>query len=83
VLVTRTFQAADRLSAGAVVVGGGVAANALLRSRMGEESKRRGLPLYLTPSELATDNAVMIAGYGYPLFLAGRTGTLEEDAFPR
>lgn len=83
VLVTRTFQAADRLSAGAVVVGGGVAANALLRVRMEDEARRRGLPLYLSPPDLATDNAVMVAGYAYPLYQAGRTGSLDMDAFPR
>ena len=45
----------------AVALGGGVAANALLRERAGRLCAERGLPLKLVPGELCTDNAAMIA----------------------
>jgi N6-L-threonylcarbamoyladenine synthase len=45
----------------AVALGGGVAANALLRERAGQLCAERGLRLKLVPAELCTDNAAMIA----------------------
>jgi N6-L-threonylcarbamoyladenine synthase len=45
----------------AVALGGGVAANAVLRKRVGELCRERGLRLKLVPAELCTDNAAMIA----------------------
>jgi tRNA N6-adenosine threonylcarbamoyltransferase len=45
----------------AVALGGGVAANAVLRERVGELCQQRGLRLKLVPAELCTDNAAMIA----------------------
>ena len=45
----------------AVALGGGVAANAMLRERVGELCRERGLRLKLVPAELCTDNAAMIA----------------------
>src|SRR5262249_52010213 len=55
----------DRALAGgewnAVALGGGVAANQLLRERVREVVERRGLRLKLVGLELCTDNAAMIA----------------------
>jgi N6-L-threonylcarbamoyladenine synthase len=45
----------------AVALGGGVAANRLLRHQVGELCAVRGLRLKLVPGELCTDNAAMIA----------------------
>ncbi|MBU0754363.1 MAG: tRNA (adenosine(37)-N6)-threonylcarbamoyltransferase complex transferase subunit TsaD [Planctomycetes bacterium] len=83
VLIKRTFQAMDQEGAKGLVVGGGVAANKLLRQRLKEEAAGRDISLYLSPSNYATDNAVMIAGLAYPLFNAGRIGDLETDAYAR
>jgi N6-L-threonylcarbamoyladenine synthase len=44
----------------AIAIGGGVAANALLRERVAELCEREGLELKLIPLELCTDNAAMI-----------------------
>ena len=44
----------------AVALGGGVAANTLLRRRVGEICAERGLQLKLVAPELCTDNAAMI-----------------------
>jgi N6-L-threonylcarbamoyladenine synthase len=45
----------------AVALGGGVAANSLLRERTGAVCGEQGLRLKLVPGELCTDNAAMIA----------------------
>jgi len=45
----------------AIALGGGVAANAVLRERVAELCEREGLALKLVPPELCTDNAAMIA----------------------
>jgi N6-L-threonylcarbamoyladenine synthase len=45
----------------AVALGGGVAANSLLRERTAAICERLGLRLKLVPGELCTDNAAMIA----------------------
>ena len=45
----------------AVALGGGVAANALLRQRVAELCEAEGLELKLVARELCTDNAAMIA----------------------
>jgi N6-L-threonylcarbamoyladenine synthase len=54
----------------AVALGGGVAANRLLRARTAELCERRGLRLKLVPMVLCTDNAAMIgsaARFGTPV----------------
>lgn len=83
VLARRLVQAAERIDAGGLLVCGGVAANRALRARLAEEAERTGLPLFMPPMRLATDNAVMVAGLGYHVLRAGRTAGLELDAVPR
>lgn len=59
-LVRKLLLAAELRDAPAVVLAGGVAANALLRRRLAGECERRGLELVVPPRELCTDNAAMI-----------------------
>jgi N6-L-threonylcarbamoyladenine synthase len=59
-LVVRLERALDLEAWEAVALGGGVAANELLRTRVTEICERRGLLLKLVASELCTDNAAMI-----------------------
>ena len=61
----------------AVAIGGGVAANSLLRERVAQLCESEGLALKLVPPELCTDNAAMIASAArfaeptpYPDYLA-------------
>jgi N6-L-threonylcarbamoyladenine synthase len=82
-LVDRLERAVEEGGWEAVALGGGVAANALLRDRAGELCEARGVRLKLVPPALCTDNAAMIgaaARYGeavaYP-------GYLDWDAAPR
>jgi N6-L-threonylcarbamoyladenine synthase len=59
-LVAKLERALDADNWSAVALGGGVAANELLRRRVAELCERRGLRLKLVPHELCTDNAAMI-----------------------
>jgi N6-L-threonylcarbamoyladenine synthase len=59
-LSRKLLRAADLYEAPALVVAGGVAANASLRRLLREECQRRSLKLVIPPPELCTDNAAMI-----------------------
>jgi N6-L-threonylcarbamoyladenine synthase len=60
VLVDKTFAAAESVGAKAVCLGGGVAANSLLRAAASEAGAVRGLPVHLPSRAMCTDNAAMI-----------------------
>ncbi len=59
-LARKLTRAADLHEAPALVVAGGVAANALLRRTLEEESTKLGVGLVVPPPDLCTDNAAMI-----------------------
>jgi N6-L-threonylcarbamoyladenine synthase len=71
--VARTELALRREGLERLAIGGGVAANSELREAVG----RLGVPVWVPPIELCTDNAAMIAGVArftesvpYPGYLA-------------
>ncbi len=66
----------------AVLAGGGVTANSLLRARLEGVAQERGLPVIVPPMELCVDNAAMIAGLGACLLAAGRTADLTLAPVP-
>jgi len=82
VLVNKTCKAAQRSNAASVIVGGGVAANLLLRARLSEETKNMGLSLFMAPMSLCRDNAAMIAGLGFHLLKSGRRADMSLEAEP-
>lgn len=59
-LSRKLIRAADIHDASSLVVAGGVAANGLLRKRLGEECGRLGVELVIPSPDLCTDNAAMI-----------------------
>jgi N6-L-threonylcarbamoyladenine synthase len=76
-LVARVRQAVEREGMRRLAIGGGVAANSELRSRMEELCEELEARLWAPPTELCTDNAAMIAGAArflrplpYPEYLA-------------
>ena len=64
VLCDRTFEAAAREKAKAVVVSGGVAANSGLRKELEKRAKEVHMPCYIPAIRLCTDNAAMIGYVG-------------------
>lgn len=79
-LTAKLERALDAGDWPAVALGGGVAANSLLRERTAEICERRGLRLKLVAPELCTDNAAMIAGAAEHLEPVGHPGYLAWDA---
>ncbi len=79
VLVTKTIAAAKRLGAKQILLGGGVAANRLLRQALDERSP---LPVLFPSLLLCTDNAAMIASCGYFHLKAGHIAGWDLDVAP-
>ena len=67
----------------ALVVAGGVAANSMLRAKMGKLGEKYGLPLHCPRPALCTDNGIMIAQAGYLLAREGFSHGLEMETIPR
>jgi len=80
VLVTKIMRATARVCTDTVVLGGGVAANALLRKTLRHECQRRDLRLHAADMAYCGDNAAMIAAHGYHMLEAGQTADLTLDA---
>ena len=67
----------------ALVVAGGVAANAALRTALEATARDAGLPLLAPPAALCTDNAAMIAWAGLERLALGRADPLDAPARAR
>lgn len=67
----------------ALVVAGGVAANAALRGALEALAAQHGLPLIAPPPKLCTDNAAMIGWAGAERFALGYVDALDVAARPR
>jgi N6-L-threonylcarbamoyladenine synthase len=65
VLVTKARRAARRVGAKGIVLGGGVAANSLLREELLGACAADGVLGFLPSREMCTDNAAMIAAAGW------------------
>lgn len=80
-LVAKAFAAVRQTGLKRLCVGGGVAANRHLRSRLTEKASAEEIDLIIAPPALCTDNAVMGA-IGMERLLAGLTESLDLDVIP-
>jgi N6-L-threonylcarbamoyladenine synthase len=82
-LLDRTRRALQSVHATALVVAGGVAANASVRGALEALAVEHGLRFVAPPLWLCTDNAAMIAWAGAERFALGLTDPLDFPARPR
>jgi len=79
VLVDKTIKAAEAEKVSDIVIGGGVSANTLLRSRISSEGGRRGFKVHIPPKGLSVDNAAMTAALGERMYRRGYHERLKVD----
>lgn len=82
VLVHKARRAAREVNARTIALGGGVAANSLLREEMTSAASDDGLSIVLPSREMCTDNAAMIASAGWYRLARGETSALDTGANP-
>lgn len=79
-LITKLKRAYKQLTGPAVpqslIIGGGVSANSLLRSRAAEFADKNGLDLHIPELDYCVDNAAMIAGLAYHRYAQGEADDL-------
>lgn len=80
-LIGKAELALRRTGLERLCVGGGVAANALLRTQLAALAQRLGIELLIAPLELCTDNAVMGA-IAWEQFERGEFAPLDIDIHP-
>lgn len=81
VLVGKCRQALQRYEHSRLCVGGGVAANSLLRRQLETMSEEDNIELVVAPMEYCTDNAAM-AALGWELLERDQTADLDLDVTP-
>jgi N6-L-threonylcarbamoyladenine synthase len=79
-LVDRTFAVAHSLGARSIGISGGVSANSRLRRDAVARGERDGIPVFIPPLSLSTDNAAMIAAAGLRKLARGETSSLDFNA---
>ena len=80
VMAVKTINAAAQYSAKGILLGGGVAANSMLRTVLRERSP---LPLFIPSPALCTDNGAMIAACAYFQRMLGRRARLGYGRIPK
>jgi len=82
VLVAKARRAAADTGATSICIGGGVAANSLLRKRIVEACEQDGIAAFVPSRELCTDNAAMIAAAAWWRYQADGATPMDAGAVP-
>jgi N6-L-threonylcarbamoyladenine synthase len=82
VLVAKTKRAVAEVGATGVCLGGGVAANSLLRERILDLCTAEGIRAFLPSRSMCTDNAAMVAAAAWWRYRADGPTALEVGAQP-
>lgn len=82
VLTAKTLRAAREYNVKQVIAAGGVAANRGLRASLEATFEAEGIPFYVPPLKLCTDNAAMIGAVATPMYEAGVRSDLTMNGRP-
>lgn len=79
-LLDRTFEAARWLGSRSIGISGGVSANSRLRAEAEARGVKHGIPVFIPPIALSTDNAAMIGAAGLRKLRSVGAGELDFNA---
>jgi N6-L-threonylcarbamoyladenine synthase len=82
VISKKTMRAAQLARVRSILLGGGVARNESLRSRLHEGAREIGTALHCAPKEYCTDNGVMVASLGCRKYIDGARDDWSLDITP-